>query len=144
MLCLTVHKLDCVPSLTIKACFSYSANPMSYAPKLGKLRHNFFLLSLQQSSLLHFYPLLSQQYFTFTYTVFLSLLHPEVKYTLAADTENRKNNLKTRAAFINSSPGSSHESSGTITLDKKGVEQCIERQLALQVSKVSALSCDPS
>uniref|UniRef100_A0A3Q4I6V1 Integrin, alpha 6b n=1 Tax=Neolamprologus brichardi TaxID=32507 RepID=A0A3Q4I6V1_NEOBR len=76
--------------LTIKACFSYSANPESYAPKL------------------------------------------EVKYTLAADTENRKNNLKTRAAFINSSPGSSHESSGTITLDKKGVEQCIERQLALQ------------
>uniref|UniRef100_A0A3Q4N8P1 Integrin, alpha 6b n=1 Tax=Neolamprologus brichardi TaxID=32507 RepID=A0A3Q4N8P1_NEOBR len=72
------------------------------------------------------------QYFTFTYNVFLSLLHPEVKYTLAADTENRKNNLKTRAAFINSSPGSSHESSGTITLDKKGVEQCIERQLALQ------------
>uniref|UniRef100_A0A668ULN4 Integrin, alpha 6b n=1 Tax=Oreochromis aureus TaxID=47969 RepID=A0A668ULN4_OREAU len=71
-------------------CFSYSANPMSYAPKL------------------------------------------EVKYTLAADTENRKNNLKTRAAFINASPGSSHESSGTITLDKKGVEQCIERQLALQ------------
>ncbi|KAL3988336.1 potassium voltage-gated channel Eag-related subfamily H member 6 [Sarotherodon galilaeus] len=77
-------------NLTIKACFSYSANPMSYAPKL------------------------------------------EVKYTLAADTENRKNNLKTRAAFINASPGSSHESSGTITLDKKGVEQCIERQLALQ------------
>ncbi|XP_005920645.1 integrin alpha-6b isoform X1 [Haplochromis burtoni] len=76
--------------LTIKACFSYSANPVSYAPKL------------------------------------------EVKYTLAADTENRKNNLKTRAAFINSSPGSSHESSGTITLDTKGVEQCIERQLALQ------------
>uniref|UniRef100_A0A3P8NWG7 Uncharacterized protein n=1 Tax=Astatotilapia calliptera TaxID=8154 RepID=A0A3P8NWG7_ASTCA len=72
------------------------------------------------------------QYFTFTYNVFLSLLHPEVKYTLAADTENRKNNLKTRAAFINSSPGSSHESSGTITLDRKGVEQCIERQLALQ------------
>ncbi|XP_030607048.1 integrin alpha-6b isoform X2 [Archocentrus centrarchus] len=76
--------------LTITACFSYSANPESYAPRL------------------------------------------EVKYNLTADGENRKNNLKARAAFTDSSSSNSYESTGTITLDRKGKTQCIQRQLAIQ------------
>uniref|UniRef100_A0A3Q0SPL7 Integrin, alpha 6b n=1 Tax=Amphilophus citrinellus TaxID=61819 RepID=A0A3Q0SPL7_AMPCI len=68
------NKFWCV--LTITACFSYSANPESYAPRLGKL-----------------------------------------------NGENRKNNLKARAAFTDSSSSNSYESTGTITLDRKGKTQ---------------------
>lgn len=38
---------DCqkmIPSLVVEACFSYTANPSSYAPRLSKLNHHFSLL----------------------------------------------------------------------------------------------------
>lgn len=39
VLCLTVDKLHYVPSLDVEACFTYTANPKSYAPSLSKLSH---------------------------------------------------------------------------------------------------------
>lgn len=77
--------------LEVKACFSYSANPKSYAPKLT------------------------------------------VAYTLEVDADNRKRSLIPRATFTSSSASDpTYESKGTITLNGKGKEQCVTRQLVIQ------------
>lgn len=40
-MCLIVDKLHCFPSLDVEACFTYTANPKSYTPRLSKLSHLF-------------------------------------------------------------------------------------------------------
>lgn len=56
-----------------------------------------------------------------------------VAYSLEADAENRKNGLNSRAVFIEG-PTSSYNSKGTIALSSQGKEECVTRQLAIQVA----------
>ncbi|XP_035985039.1 integrin alpha-6b isoform X1 [Fundulus heteroclitus] len=92
--------------LKVKTCFSYTANPSSYAPKL------------------------------------------KVAYTLEVDADRRKNSLLPRAIFTEPSDSDvNHKSKGTITMDTKGKEQCVTRQLAIQENikdKLRAIPIDVS
>ncbi|XP_020566645.1 integrin alpha-6 isoform X1 [Oryzias latipes] len=77
--------------MDVTACFTYTANPKSYAPTLT------------------------------------------VAYTLEADADLRKKGLKPRAIFTESSElDGNAQSTGTITMDKQGKEQCVTRKLAIQ------------
>lgn len=59
-----------------------------------------------------------------------------VVYSLEADADRRKNHLIPRATFPDATEHS-YESKGTITLNSKGKEQCIKRQLVIQVVTLS-------
>ncbi|KAK7945782.1 hypothetical protein WMY93_001510 [Mugilogobius chulae] len=72
--------------LTVEACFTYTANPPSYSPRLT------------------------------------------ISYALEADAEHRKNRLAPRAAFADNS----FEAKGLLTLDRKGTNKCLKRQLVMQ------------
>ena len=64
----------------------------------------------------------------------LSLSHPAVAYTLEVDADHRKSGFNPRATFAQSSATDpTYESKGTITMNGKGKEQCVTRQLAIQV-----------
>ncbi|KAM7379156.1 hypothetical protein PAMP_004727 [Pampus punctatissimus] len=77
--------------LEIKACFSYTANPTSYAPRLT------------------------------------------VAYSLEADADHRKKGLITRATFTQPSAlNTNYESKGVITINSKGEEKCVTRELVIQ------------
>ncbi|XP_041848490.1 integrin alpha-6b [Melanotaenia boesemani] len=77
--------------LEVKACFTYTASPKSYTPRLT------------------------------------------VAYSLEVDSDLRKNGLIPRATFKESSDSANnYESKGTITVDTKGKEQCVTRQLIIQ------------
>lgn len=69
--------------------------------------------------------------------MFLCLSHPEVVYTLAADADKKEKGLIPRATFRD--VGGS-ESKGTISLDSKAKQKCVQRQLQLQVATPSANS----
>ncbi|XP_015241563.1 PREDICTED: integrin alpha-6 isoform X1 [Cyprinodon variegatus] len=92
--------------LKVKTCFSYSAKPSNYAPKLT------------------------------------------VAYSLDLDADHRKNSLVRRAIFTEpSDSNNNYESKGTITMDTKGKEQCITREIALQENikdKLRAIPVDVS
>ncbi|XP_062284470.1 integrin alpha-6-like isoform X2 [Scomber scombrus] len=92
--------------LEVKACFSYTANPKSYSPRLT------------------------------------------VAYTLEVDADHRKNGLIPRATFTQpSTSDNNYMSKGTITLDTKGKEQCVNRQLAVQENirdKLRGIAIDAS
>ncbi|XP_023283887.1 integrin alpha-6-like isoform X2 [Seriola lalandi dorsalis] len=77
--------------LNIEACFTYTANPTSYSPRLT------------------------------------------VAYTIEADADHRKNGLIPRAT-IRTPPASesSFESKGTVTINTKGVKECVTRQLVIK------------
>lgn len=62
-----------------------------------------------------------------------SLLCVAVAYSLEADAENRKKGLKSRAVFTGGSTNS-YGSKGTIVLASQGKEECINRQLSIQVA----------
>ncbi|XP_047225356.1 integrin alpha-6-like isoform X3 [Girardinichthys multiradiatus] len=92
--------------LKVKTCFSYTANPINYAPRL------------------------------------------KVAYSLEVDADRRKNNLVPRAIFTEPSGSDNNsKSKGTITIDTKGKEQCVIRQLAVQENikdKLRAIPVDVS
>lgn len=48
VLYLIMYKLHSVSSLKVEACFTYTANPKSYAPRLGELIHIFDFSSSEQ------------------------------------------------------------------------------------------------
>lgn len=56
-----------------------------------------------------------------------------VAYSLEADAENRKKGLKSRAVFAGGSTNS-YDSKGTVVLTSQGKEECINRQLSIQVA----------
>lgn len=65
-----------------------------------------------------------------------------VAYSLDLDADHRKNSLVRRAIFTEpSDSNNNYESKGTITMDTKGKEQCITREIALQVVALSELFC---
>ncbi|KAM4728686.1 integrin alpha-6-like isoform 2-T2 [Anableps anableps] len=92
--------------LKVKACFSYTANPSSYAPRL------------------------------------------KVAYSLEVDADRRKTSLIPRAIFTERSDSdNNYNSKGTVTMDTKGKEQCVTRQLAIQENikdKLRAIPVDVS
>ncbi|XP_040028299.2 integrin alpha-6 isoform X1 [Gasterosteus aculeatus] len=69
----------------------------------------------------------------FTYTANPKDYGPSltVEYSLAADADKTRNNFKSRATFKEPSENG-HQSKGTITMDTKGKEKCIKRQLEIQ------------
>lgn len=69
--------------------------------------------------------------------MFLCLSHPEVAYTLAADADKKEKSLIPRATFID---GGGSESKGTISLDSKAKQKCVQRRLQIQVATPSANS----
>ncbi|KAF7661523.1 hypothetical protein LDENG_00258880 [Lucifuga dentata] len=77
--------------LDVEVCFTYTANPSSYSPKLT------------------------------------------VAYSLEADADHRNNGLLPRASFTQrSASDNNYESKGTVTINSKGEEQCVTRQLSIQ------------
>ena len=67
--------------------------------------------------------------------IFPCLSHPAVAYTLAADADKKEKGLIPRATFKDA--GGS-EFKGTISMNSKGKQQCVERELQIQVATPSA------
>ncbi|XP_029309406.1 integrin alpha-6-like [Cottoperca gobio] len=86
---LTKKNCDGSSCLEVKACFTYTANPKSYSPRLT------------------------------------------VAYSIMVDAEYKKIGLNPRAKFSGESE-KNYESKGIITMDSKGAEKCITRQLVMQ------------
>lgn len=117
---MTFHSLD------VKACFSYTANPRSYSPRLSKMSHLFL-------------PVLSR---VGRLTPCVSLVCLAVAYSLEADAENRKKGLNSRAVFLGGG-ANSYNSKGTIVLGSQGKVECVTRQLSIQVAAGEQYLLDP-
>ncbi|XP_015812671.1 integrin alpha-6 isoform X1 [Nothobranchius furzeri] len=70
-----------------------------------------------------------------------------VKYTLEVDADRRKNGLIPRATFMDSSGSDLYKSTGILSMDTKGKQQCVTRKLAMQENirdKLRAIPIDVS
>lgn len=112
----------CSSSLTIVACFNYTANPSSYSPMLSKTSSVFANDTCECSSAKSFVTVL----------LFLSA----VEYSLEADSDIRKKGRSARATFTHGSK-SGPVYKGIINIAGQEDRRCLIHELTIQVAALS-------